>query len=163
MFFFEDQTSLEVLRKNFDFYEPLTVHESSLSPSVHCVLANRLGYKEKAYDLYLRTSRLDLDDYNNEVHQGLHITAMGGTWMSVVYGFGGMKIIGDDLHFEPELPKKWAGLNFHLRWRNAILQIAIRQNVFNITNIKGDSVDFVVYKNKIILKSGENFNSNMTL
>jgi maltose phosphorylase len=163
MFFFEDQTSLEVLRKNFDFYEPLTVHESSLSPSVHSVLANRLGYKEKAYDLYLRTSRLDLDDYNNEVHEGLHITAMGGTWMSIVYGFGGMKIIGDNLHFEPKLPKKWSRLIFNLRWRNAVLRIVIRQNDFNISNIKGDSIDFFVSEKKISLKNGENYNSNTIL
>lgn len=163
MFFFEDQTSLEVLRKNFDFYEPLTVHESSLSPSVHSVLANRLGYKEKAYELYLRTSRLDLDDYNNEVHEGLHITAMGGTWMSIVYGFGGMKIISDDLHFKPELPKKWSRLTFNLRWRNNVLRIVIRQNDFNVSNIKGDSVEFFVSEKKICLKNGENFNSNTIL
>lgn len=163
MFFFEDQTSLEVLRKNFDFYEPLTVHESSLSPSVHSVLANRLGYQEKAYDLYLRTSRLDLDDYNNEVQEGLHITAMGGTWMSIVYGFGGMKIIRDNLHFEPKLPKKWSRLIFNLRWRDAVLRIVIKQNDFNISNIKGDSVDFFVSEKKISLKNGENYNSNTIL
>ena len=88
MFFFEDQTPMDVLKKNFDFYEPLTVHESSLSPSIHSILASRLDYNEKAYQLYLRTARLDLDYYNNEVHEGLHITAMGGTWMTIVYGFG---------------------------------------------------------------------------
>ena len=125
MFFFEDQTPLSVLKKNFDFYEPLTVHESSLSPSIHSILASRLDYNEKAYQLYLRTARLDLDDYNNEVHEGLHITAMGGTWMTIVYGFGGMKINGEMLCFEPKLPDQWEQLSFHIRWRKSILQLSL--------------------------------------
>ena len=72
-----------------------TLHESSLSPCVHSILAVRLDKMEEAHSLYLRTSRLDLDDYNNEVEQGLHITSMAGTWMSVVNGFGGLKIKKD--------------------------------------------------------------------
>ena len=157
MFFFEDQTSLEVLKNNFDFYEPITVHESSLSPSVHSILANRLGYKGKAYSLYLRTARLDLDDYNNEVHQGLHITAMGGTWMSVVYGFGGMKIIGDHLHFQPELPDKWTQLVFKLRWRGAFLSVNINQHNFSITNLKGPRTSFTVSGKTHYLNKGDVF------
>ena len=96
---------------NFDFYEPSTVHESSLSPCVHSILAT-LGRYEKAYKMYLRTSRLDLDDYNREVHEGLHITSMGGTWMSVVYGFGGMSILEGLLCFDPALPENWEALSF---------------------------------------------------
>ncbi|MBT8385517.1 MAG: glycoside hydrolase family 65 protein, partial [Bacteroidia bacterium] len=83
-YFFEDQFTLEELERHFDFYEPFTVHESSLSPCVHCIQAAKLGRMEQAYDFYLRTSRLDLDDYNNEVEEGLHITSMAGTWMSIV-------------------------------------------------------------------------------
>ena len=144
MFFFEDRTPLDVLKRHFDFYEPLTVHESSLSPCVHAVLASRLGYTQKAYDLYLRTARLDLDDYNNEVHQGLHVTAMGGTWMSVVYGFGGMKIVGEDLHFEPCLPQQWSLLFFHMRWRGALLQVRISPSALTIEHKDGPEITFYI-------------------
>src|SRR5690554_4773937 len=65
----EHEYDTETIRKHFDFYEPLTVHESSLSPCVHSILAARIGRLNKAYEMYLRTSRLDLDDYNNEVHE----------------------------------------------------------------------------------------------
>ena len=91
-YFFEDHFSTEELEQHFDFYEPFTVHESSLSPCVHSIQAAKLDRMEQAYTFYLRTSRLDLDDYNNEVEEGLHITSMAGTWMSIVEGFGGMRI-----------------------------------------------------------------------
>ena len=87
LYLFDDRFDNETIKRNFDFYEPLTVHESSLSPCVHVILGSRIGYQEKAYEMYLRTSRLDLDDYNNDTEDGCHITSMAGTWMSVVKGF----------------------------------------------------------------------------
>ena len=69
LYLFEDDFDIETIRKNFDFYEPMTVHESSLSPCVHAILASKLGYKENAYEFYLRTARLDLDDYNNDTEE----------------------------------------------------------------------------------------------
>jgi maltose phosphorylase len=144
MFFFEDRTPVETLKKHFDFYEPLTLHESSLSPSVHTVLACRLGYAAKAYELYHRTARLDLDDYNNEVYQGLHVTAMGGAWMAVVYGFGGMRLVGENLHFKPFLPEQWSGLTFHLRWRGSLLALRIEPNQLRVSNLEGSVATFYV-------------------
>ncbi|MCX8485939.1 MAG: family 65 glycosyl hydrolase domain-containing protein [Crocinitomicaceae bacterium] len=92
LYLFEDHFDLETIRENFDFYEPKTVHESSLSPCVHVILAAKIGNLAKAYELYLRTSRLDLDDYNHEADEGLHITSMAGTWMSVVEGMAGVRV-----------------------------------------------------------------------
>jgi len=105
-YFFEDHFTREELEKHFDFYEPFTVHESSLSPCVHSIQAALLDRMEQAYTFYLRTSRLDLDDYNKEVEEGLHITSMAGTWMSIVEGFGGMRVKNNQLHFEPKIPKE---------------------------------------------------------
>ena len=104
------------------------MHESSLSPCVHSIQAATLGRMEQAYTFYLRTSRLDLDDYNKEVEEGLHITSMAGTWMSIVEGFGGMRVKNDKLHFEPKIPKEWEGYSFKINFRNQILKIAISQN-----------------------------------
>ena len=142
------------IRRNFDFYEPMTVHESSLSPCVHSVLAAKIGYDEKAYEMYLRTSRLDLDDYNKEVHEGLHITSMAGTWISVVQGFGGMHIIKSALHFEPALPKHWKSLKFNLYWRGTILLIHIKNNAMTVTNLGEKAGKFYVHGNPFTLKSG---------
>jgi glycoside hydrolase, family 65 len=111
-YFFEEHFTKEELRKHYEFYVPFTLHESSLSPCVHSVLAAALGKDEEAYQLYLRTARLDLDDYNKEVHEGLHITSMAGTWLSVVEGFAGMRVKEGTLVFNPQLPKHWKRLSF---------------------------------------------------
>lgn len=127
-YFFEDHFTKEQLEKHFDFYEPFTVHESSLSPCVHSIQAAVLGRMEQAYTFYLRTSRLDLDDYNKEVEEGLHITSMAGTWMSIVEGFGGMRVKNNTLHFEPKIPKQWQAYSFKINFRNQILKISVNQN-----------------------------------
>jgi maltose phosphorylase len=134
----------EEVKRNFDFYEPKTVHESSLSPCVHAILAAQIDYPEKAYEMYLRTSRLDIDDYNREVHEGLHITSMAGTWMSVVQGFGGMKIQGEELHFTPKLPAQWKGLTFSILWRGATLKANLTAEGMTIENVSGAPAKFAI-------------------
>ena len=127
-YFFEDHFSTEELKRHFDFYEPFTVHESSLSPCVHSIQAAKLDQMDQAYTFYLRTSRLDLDDYNHEVHEGLHITSMAGTWMSIVEGFGGMRIKNDTLSYEPKIPKQWKAYSFKVNFRNQIIKVNVSQN-----------------------------------
>ena len=117
LYFFEERFDLETIRRNFEFYESRTVHESSLSPCVHAILAAKIGDIDKAYELYLRTSRLDLDDYNKEVQDGLHITSMAGSWMSVIQGFAGMRVHNGQLLFNPKLPKHWTRLSFKVDFR----------------------------------------------
>ena len=133
MYFFEDQFDIDTLQRNFDFYEPFTVHESSLSPCVHAIMASKLNKKEQAYAFYLRTSRLDLDDYNAEVEEGLHITSMAGTWMSIVEGFAGMRVIDGQLSFEPNLPDAWDGLSFKINFRDTIYTLQLAQGRFCCT------------------------------
>ncbi|WP_315043723.1 family 65 glycosyl hydrolase domain-containing protein [Capnocytophaga sputigena] len=124
-YFFEDHFTKEELQKHYEFYEPFTVHESSLSPCVHSVLASALGKTDEAYTLYLRTARLDLDDYNKEVHEGLHITSMAGTWLSIVEGFAGMRVKNGKLHFTPRLPKHWESLSFKVIFQGEIKEIKL--------------------------------------
>ena len=136
-YFFEDAFTTEELEKHFDFYEPLTVHESSLSPCLHSIQAAKLGRMNQAYEFYLQTSRLDLDDYNHEVHEGLHITSMAGTWMSIVEGFGGMRIKNNQLHFSPQIPKQWQSYSFKINFRGKILK-AIVQHSGTSFEVSGD-------------------------
>ncbi|MDD5149941.1 MAG: glycoside hydrolase family 65 protein [Flavobacterium sp.] len=137
-YFFEDHFTTEQLQKHFDFYEPFTVHESSLSPCVHSIQAAKLGKMDMAYTFYLRTSRLDLDDYNKEVEEGCHITSMAGTWMSIVEGFGGMRVKNDALHFSPKIPKEWTGYSFKINFRNQILKVVInhKETQFSLEGTK---------------------------
>ena len=127
-YFFEDHFSTEELKRNFEFYEAFTVHESSLSPCVHSIQAAKLDKMEMAYAFYLRTSRLDLDDYNKEVEEGCHITSMAGTWMSIIEGFGGMRVKDDALHFSPKIPKEWKGYSFKINFRHQVLEMAVNHN-----------------------------------
>lgn len=148
-YFFEDHFSREELEKHFDFYEPLTVHESSLSPCVHSIQAALLGRMEQAYNFYLRTSRLDLDDYNKEVEQGCHITSMAGTWMSIVEGFGGMRVVDDQLSFNPRIPENWKAYSFKVNFRDRILKVDVSAEKTNF-NLEGeDSLEILVKGKKI--------------
>ena len=155
LYLFEEHFDLETIRENFDFYEPKTVHESSLSPCVHAILAAKLGKVDKAYELYLRTSRLDLDDYNHEADEGLHITSMAGTWMSLVEGMAGVRITESSLNVNPIIPKSWSRYTFQIRYQNNPLLIAVTQTNTELKNL-GDS-DLSVYLNEQLytLKANE--------
>src|SRR5690606_4226138 len=154
-YFFEDHFTLEELEKHFDFYEPLTVHESSLSPCVHSILAAKLGRMEQAYQFYLRTSRLDLDDYNKAVEEGLHITSMGGTWVSIVEGFGGMRIRDGKLNFQPQIPEQWKSYSFKINFRNQILTVKVtpEKTEFSVDGEK--ELEILVNGNPVIVEPGK--------
>ena len=128
LYFFEERYDIATIRTNFDFYEPMTVHESSLSPCVHVILSSRLGYKQKAYEFYLRTARLDLDDYNNDTEDGCHITSMAGTWLSVTKGFGGMRVKDGKLSFNPFLPEQWKSYSFRLEFRGRVIKVKVSKD-----------------------------------
>lgn len=154
MYFFEHEFDEDTIRRNFDFYEPRTVHESSLSPCIHSILASKLGYDDRAYQLYLRTARLDLDDYNKEVHQGLHITSMAGTWMSVVEGFGGKRARSGELYFAPALPEKWESYSFKIMHRNRRLKIRVEPEAVQVICEKGDPTSCYIYGEKYEVSQG---------
>ena len=143
-YFFEDHFTKEALERHFDFYEPFTVHESSLSPCVHAIQAAVLGRMEQAYTFYLRTSRLDLDDYNKEVHEGLHITSMAGTWMSIVEGFGGMRVKQDKLTFEPRIPKEWKGYSFKINFRNTIVKVNVTHEGASVSTEGNQALEVII-------------------
>jgi maltose phosphorylase len=152
IYLFEDDFSVETIKKNFDFYEPMTVHESSLSPCVHVILASKIGYKEKAYELYLRTARLDLDDYNNDTEEGLHITSMAGTWMSVIKGFGGMRVKDGKLHFAPYIPEQWTSYSFRLEFRGRVIKIKVGKEKVDTILESGEPLELTVHGKTVLLK-----------
>lgn len=138
IYYFVEDFTPEQKEKNFDFYEPLTVHESSLSPSIHAILAADLHKEEKAFEMYSRTARLDLDNYNNDTEDGLHITSMTGSWLAIVQGFAGMRVANGTLEFAPFLPKEWDGYRFRINFRGRLLSIDVQKTKTSIELLKGE-------------------------
>lgn len=159
MYFFEDDFKIDVLKRNYDFYEPMTVHESSLSPCVHSIIAARLGDKERSYEFYNRAARLDLDDYNNDTEDGCHITSMAGTWMSLVKGFGGMRVRDGKVYFAPFVPENWVSFSFKVLFRNNLLNIKTTAHEVLIENLSGGDISIFLYNEAQILKE----NSKITV
>ncbi|MET4139088.1 glycoside hydrolase family 65 protein [Pedobacter sp. UYP1] len=155
MYFFEDDYDLESLRRNFDFYESRTVHESSLSPCVHSILAAKLNDGDRAYEFYLRTSRLDLDDYNNDTEDGLHITSMAGTWMSIVEGFGGMRVKNDTLCFNPFLPEQWTSFAFTIGFRGNQFNVKVTKDEIIINTTSKELLHINIFNKLQPVQAGE--------
>ncbi len=99
MLLFNHAFTKEQLLANYEFYEPKCIHESSLSPSVHSILAAQLKKKKEAFDFFGFATRMDLDNYNRNTEEGLHTTSIAAAWMNIVYGFGGMRSDDEILAF----------------------------------------------------------------
>ena len=154
LYFLQHKYDLATIERNFDFYEPRTVHESSLSSCIHAILASKLGKKDKAYEMYLRTARLDLDNYNNDTEDGCHITSMAGTWMSIVEGFGGVKVVDGKLTVNPFIPEQWKAFSFKITFRGSLLNINITKENIIITN-EGEEIDLLVKDKDYTVKEGD--------
>jgi trehalose/maltose hydrolase-like predicted phosphorylase len=116
--------SQRVKRRNWGYYEPRTTHDSSLSPSVHCIAACDLGRREKAYRYFHRAARVDLEDRMGNTAIGLHCAALGGTWQAVVRGFLGLSDAGERPTLRPRLPKAWKRVALNVRHKKAWYRIA---------------------------------------
>jgi maltose phosphorylase len=101
--------------------------------------------EEKAYEMYMRTARLDLDDYNHEADEGLHITSMAGTWMAVVEGFGGKRVVDGKLSLKPMLPKSWEGYQFNLVYRDVILSITVDSDTVTVASRSDVALEMLIY------------------
>lgn len=145
IYYFSDEFTLEEKQKNFNFYEPMTVHESSLSASIHAILAAELGMEEKALEMYERTARLDLDNYNNDTEDGLHITSMTGSWLAIVQGFAQMKTAHETLSFAPFLPSKWDSYAFHINYRGRLLAVTVEKETVTLKLVAGDTINVTLY------------------
>ncbi len=149
---FIDDFTKEEKKNNFDFYEQFTVHESSLSASVYSIIAADIGYEDKAVELYERSARLDLDNYNNDTSDGLHITSMTGSWLDIVQGFAGMRVRDGQLHYAPFLPKKWDSYQFRQMFRGRILKVKVDKHGTKIDLVSGDPITIDLDGKKLELK-----------
>jgi len=125
LFLYNREFSLETKRANYEFYEPKTIHESSLSPSIHSVFAAELGKPADAFRFFGFATRMDLDNYNRNTGEGLHTTSIAAAWMNIVYGFGGLRSDGEELVLNPSLPKQWTEYEFRLFYKNALIRVKV--------------------------------------
>ena len=137
-----DRFSLEDKRRDFDYYEAVTTHDSSLSSCIFGIIAAEVGYQDKAYHYFMETARLDLDDTHGNTHYGVHTAAMAGTWLGVAYGFAGMRVVGGALHFAPQLPKQWQHYTFKIHFRGALLEVHVAAGRVEYRLLQGDALEF---------------------
>jgi maltose phosphorylase len=153
MFLHNQSFSLEAKRANYNYYEPRCIHESSLSPSIHSILASEIGKHDEAYKFFEFATRLDLDNYNRNTREGLHTTSIAAAWMNIVYGFGGMRSDGNGLIFNPSLPTSWSSYSFKIIYQMSVLQVIVdRENVV-IKTLSGSKVDIQVYSKSYTIDS----------
>ncbi|NBU72853.1 MAG: glycoside hydrolase family 65 protein, partial [Bacteroidetes bacterium] len=133
MFLLQEDFTTEQLREAYDFYEPMTLHYSSLSYNTHAILALRIGRDRQAYDYFLKAAGLDLDNLKNATADGLHAAALGGTWQTVFYGFLGARIYSlGCLSLNPQLPKEWQHLALQICFRGHRLAVTITPNLCHV-------------------------------
>ncbi|MRV71043.1 glycoside hydrolase family 65 protein [Duganella sp. FT92W] len=137
-----DQFSLDDKRRDFDYYEAVTTHDSSLSSCIFSIIASEVGYRDKAYAYFMETARLDLDNTHGNTHYGVHTAAMAGTWMGVAYGFAGMRVVDGDLRFAPVLPEQWTHYQFNVHLRDCLLQVRVEQGCTTYRLLQGAALAF---------------------
>jgi alpha,alpha-trehalose phosphorylase len=142
-------------RRNFDFYDPLTTGDSSLSPSIQSVAAAELGYAPLAYEYFMRTARMDLDDVNGNTGHGVHIAAMAGTWVALVYGFAGLRDDDGAVSFAPRLPAQWRRLDFRLGLGDSRLRVSIRPEEVAYQVESGPAVEIRHFGQPVAVAPGE--------
>ena len=142
----------EQKKANYDFYEPKTNHGSSLSPAVHSIIANEIGYKKDAYAYFRSSAYMDLCDFKHNTAGGLHMACLGGVWMTVANGYLGMRDYDDKLIFHPVIPDEWDSYLIHIVYRGSVLRIEVnhQQTIFILK--KGPSVAFECYGKHFCLK-----------
>ena len=133
----ENQFSADVKRANWNYYEPRTLHDSSLSLSTHCILANDMGNRDMAYSLFANAAAIDVGPNMKTSDAGIHAASLAGIWQSVVYGFGGVRMLDGKLRINPSLPDAWSELDFYLYWKGQKLHVTLDHTSIQIQNLTG--------------------------
>ena len=158
MYLHSDLFTKEEIKRNYDFYQEVTLHHSSLSTCIFGIVACSIGYLEEGYEYFSQSARMDLDDYHNNFYAGIHAANMAGTWQAIVNGFAGMRCQQSKLRFEPAIPEEWEEYTFRLRFRGRLLEVQISKQEAKFTLIEGTEIQFLVGEKEIILQGeGETY------
>ena len=157
MYLYNSSFTTDIKRINYEFYEPRTIHESSLSPAIHSILAAELGNMEEAVRFFGYATRLDLDNYNRNTREGLHITSIAMAWANIVYGFAGLRSDAEQLRFAPRLPERWKALAFSILYRGRVIRIRMEKDRTSFGLAEGEPLSVLVYDRPYTLETGEIF------
>lgn len=155
LYLYNSSFSEETKRINYEFYEPRTIHESSLSPAIHSILAAELGRMDEAVRFFGYATRLDLDNYNRNTREGLHVTSIAMAWANIVYGFAGLRSDGDVLHFAPRMPERWKRLEFSVLYRGRVILIRMEKDGSAFRIAEGEPLNVRIYDGEYRLDTGE--------
>lgn len=145
-FLLEDEQDSKVIKNSYDYYEKVTTHDSSLSTCIFSIMASKIGYHEKAYNYFIETVRLDLDNTHGNTKDGLHMANMGGTWLSIVFGFAQLRIKEDGISFYPNLPKQWEGYSFAFQYRGCHLKLEVSKQNVKLQLLNGEPLNIKLYE-----------------
>ncbi|HEY9130209.1 MAG TPA: beta-phosphoglucomutase [Dyella sp.] len=142
-------------RRNLEYYEGVTIHDSTLSASTFGVISAEVGKLDKAYSYFNDTLRVDLDDLHGNAAHGIHMAAMAGSWLAFTWGFGGQRVIDGELTLDPQLPKAWNRYRFGVIWHGAHLRVDVDAAGAHYTVTRGEEVSFRHAGQPVRLRRGE--------
>lgn len=154
MYIMSQDFSRETKEKIYDFYEPKTIHDSSLSVSIHSIVANDIGRYDEAYEYFMKAARMDLDDRHGNTCEGVHAACMGGTILAILNGFAGMRIYDGCVHFEPHIPEKWKQYKFRVVYRGRTLEVHADHTETSYTLLDGENMEIEHCGQRILLEKG---------
>ncbi|MDI6619009.1 MAG: glycosyl hydrolase family 65 protein [Clostridiales bacterium] len=152
-----EEFSLKVKKNNFEYYEKRTMHKSSLSPSIYCILGLVVGNYKKSYEYLMRAAMVDLDDNQSNTSQGVHMASAGGTWQAAVFGFGGLSISSEGkVCINPVwMPEKWNRFSYKICWKGCILTVDISKETVTVALEKGNRIDLSICGRDYSLETGD--------
>ena len=153
MYLHSNLFSINELRRNYDFYQEVTLHHSSLSTCIFGILASQIGYDEEAYKYFSQSARMDLDDYHNNFYAGIHAANMAGTWQGIVNGFAGLRTNKGILELNPTIPKEWNAYSFKIFYKKNLLEIKISKDEIEIRLLEGENLELYVYGEKVYIEN----------
>jgi len=140
---------------DFEYYDPLTTGDSTLSAVVQSILAAEVGYQDLALEYFLQSAFVDLGDLHHNAADGVHVASTGGIWTALVSGFGGMRDHFGKLTFDPRLPASWGELAFSLQWHGSQLDVAVTRSELRVSSKGGHAVEFGVRGDLFTVEPGE--------
>lgn len=148
----------EELKRNYDFYQTVTLHHSSLSTCIFGILASQIGYDDEAYKYFSQSARMDLDDIHNNFYAGIHAANMAGTWQGIVFGFAGVRSNAGYLQINPKLPGQWKSYEFRLQYKGSGLNIKVTDKKVEYTLLNDCELSYESLGEKIVLsKEGDKY------
>jgi alpha,alpha-trehalose phosphorylase len=141
--------------RDFAYYEPLTVRDSSLSACTQAVIAAEVGHLDLAFEYMTEAALMDLDDLEHNAADGIHMASLAGAWVAAVAGFGGMRDHWGALSFKPRLPTQLRRLRFRLAFRHRVIEVVVTQEEVTYTLRSGEPLEIAHYGETVQAREGE--------